>query len=148
MTSNGEWDGVTDRRQGERRERGPPQHVTLDGLDNGAREAVERLDQKLDVNLRLGRWLFGVGLAIALVVGGGIWRISGQLGQMTADIDNRPTDMETIRMIDSAAVIQRAKEAETLRILTNQHGQLQILSNSVEDLTSELAQMKAERSNR
>lgn len=79
-----EWPDV-ERRESERRDPGPPQHVTVDGLSNGARLLVETLveetrEMKRDVTRELNearksvaKWAAGAVMTLGLALGGSIW---------------------------------------------------------------------------
>jgi hypothetical protein len=138
-----------DRREGERRDPPPPTHVTIDSFANGGRMLIETLIEETRANQRelqstrssIAKWLAGAALTVAVVVGTGLWNLSGKIGSMTTEIDRRPTSGATLRMIDSAAVLRAAKEQATVQILTEQHGQMEALKVRVESLSTELGKI-------
>lgn len=124
---NGAWDGVTERREGERRERGPAQHVEIDGISNGARMLIERAihtgENAVDEAKRTRRWVVG-----ALTLIGAFLFAAGEFRGKTNDaLQVRPTEMAVRAMFDSSAVLREARDSAVVARLHEQQIILEVM---------------------
>lgn len=114
-----EWPDV-ERRKEERREVGPPQHVMVDGLSNGARLLMERAimagENAVDEAKRTRRWVVS-----ALVAVGGFLIVAGEFrGKVQSAIDIRPTDAAVLQMFterDSALISVIHEQQITIEVI-------------------------------
>lgn len=96
-----EWPEV-DRRESERRDPGPPQHVTVDGMSNGAATTVARVEQKFDQAIAVGGKLLKLGLGLIGSVLLGMFSLGVWYHKVNTRIDARPTMQVTQEMVEDA----------------------------------------------
>lgn len=100
MTDEQEWPEV-ERRESERRTTGPAQHVSIDGISNGARRLIQ---DAIDEARKTRRWIVGALLGVgAFVFAAGEFR-----GETRAALSNRPTEQAVLEMVQSrdSAMVQ------------------------------------------